>query len=161
MGFSIAFRRAYGGSNRLTSRWRLGNVIRQRSNAGTRSGCRASCQFTQSLTMRQKADCAIYASWQGKIQMIIVRSRAHCRLLVHRNPRRSDPCQAFNTCAYSGPVSIPPVVFQQLLTASAIFSLMSVDRTALNPGNCFPRILFQESGYNMSERFIENDDQLC
>ena len=161
MGFSIAFRRAYGGSNRLTSRWRLGNVIRQRSNAGTRSGCRASCQFTQSLTMRQKADCAIYASWQGKIQMIIVRSRAHCRLLVHRNPRRSDPCQAFNTCAYSGPVSIPPVVFQQLLTASAIFSIMSVDRTALNPGNCFPRILFQESGYNMSERFIENDDQLC
>ena len=160
MGFSIATRRAYGGSNRLTSRWRLGNVIRQRSNAGTRSGCHASCQFTQSLTMRQKADCAIYASWQGKIQMIIVRSRAHCRLLVHR-PERSDPCQAFNTCAFSGPVSIPLVVFQQLLTASAIFSIMSVDRTALNPGNCFPRILFQESGYNMSERFIENDDQLC
>ena len=150
MSFSIALRRAYGG----------GHVIRQRSNAGTRSGCRASCQFTQSLTMRQKADCAIYASWQRKVQMIIVRSRAHCRLLVHR-PERSDHCQAFNTCAFSGPVSIPLVVFQQLLTASAIFSIMSVDRTALNPGNCFPRILFQESGYNMSERFIENDDQLC
>jgi len=150
MSFSIALRRAYGG----------GHVIRQRSNAGTRSGCRASCQFTQSLTMRQKANCAIYASWQRKVQMIIVRSRAHCRLLVHR-PERSDPCQAFNTCAFSGPVSIPLVVFQQLLTAAAIFSIMSVDRTALNPGNCFPRILFQESGYNMSERFIENDDQLC
>ena len=38
---------------------------------------------------------------------------------------------------------------------------MLVDRTTLDSGNGFPRIFFQESGYNMSERFIENEDPLC
>ena len=51
--------------------------------------------------------------------------------------------------------------FPAAAEGAAPSSIMPVDRTTLDSGDCFPRIFFQESGYNMTECFIENEDQLC
>ena len=112
----------------------LGRVIRQRKRAEKRYRCEVGLSYlysqsTKSVIARQRANCAIYASWQGRDRPLADRSRAICCPGPIAGcagiPEEADDCQGASTRSWSGIARIPPVYssrsrWQQSLSRSCL-----------------------------------------